>query len=297
MARRGGGHWPVITKDPTAGPIKKETVRRVMKAFAPYSRKASVVAVAIIITSALGVANPLLIKKIFDTALFPVTKQNVPLGVRLNRVYWIVGFMVAIPIVSGFIGVGQTYLANVVGQRVMQDYRNALYRHLQNMPLRFFTATRTGEIQSRLQNDVGGVESVVTDTASSILSNVVILLSTLIRDARHLVEADRAVAVPHGAVRLPPLPRGQGSPGGRPQHAALARRHERHHRGDAVRLRHPAVQGVRPAEVRDRPLPHGERTTGRARDPPADGGAVLLRHRPDLLLDHPGVGVSSGRHR
>ncbi len=180
MARRGGGHWPVITKDPTAGPIKKETVRRVMKAFAPYSRKASVVAVAIIITSALGVANPLLIKKIFDTALFPVTKQNVPLGVRLNRVYWIVGFMVAIPIVSGFIGVGQTYLANVVGQRVMQDYRNALYRHLQNMPLRFFTATRTGEIQSRLQNDVGGVESVVTDTASSILSNVVILLSTLI---------------------------------------------------------------------------------------------------------------------
>ena len=88
--------------------------------------------------------------------------------------------MVTIPIVSGFIGVGQTYLANVVGQRVMQDLRNALYAHLQRMPLRFFTATRTGEIQSRLANDVGGVQSVVTDTASGILSNVVILISTLV---------------------------------------------------------------------------------------------------------------------
>jgi ATP-binding cassette subfamily B protein len=68
----------------------------------------------------------------------------------------------------------------VIGQRVMQDFRNSLYAHLQNMPLRFFTATRTGEIQSRLANDVGGVQTVVTDTASSILSNVVILISTLV---------------------------------------------------------------------------------------------------------------------
>ena len=81
---------------------------------------------------------------------------------------------------SGLIGIGQTYLANVVGQRVMQDFRNALYSHLQMMPLRFFTSTRTGEIQSRLSNDVGGVQSVVTDTASSILSNVVIVISTLV---------------------------------------------------------------------------------------------------------------------
>src|SRR5437773_872966 len=65
-------------------------------------------------------------------------------------------------------------------RRVMQDFRNALYRHLQFMPLRFFTATRTGEIQSRLANDVGGVQTVVTDTASSILSNVVVITSTVI---------------------------------------------------------------------------------------------------------------------
>src|SRR6266516_1549237 len=88
--------------------------------------------------------------------------------------------MVAIPIISCAIGVRQTYLANVIGQRVMKDFRNALYRHLQNMPLRFFTSTPTGEIQSRISNDVGGIESVITDTASSILSNVVILISTLV---------------------------------------------------------------------------------------------------------------------
>ena len=88
--------------------------------------------------------------------------------------------MIAIPIVTGVIGIGQTYLANLVGLRVMQDLRNALYSHLQFMPLRFFTTTRTGEIQSRLANDVGGVQSVVTDTASSVLANIVVIASTLV---------------------------------------------------------------------------------------------------------------------
>src|SRR4029078_10468885 len=74
----------------------------------------------------------------------------------------------------------QTYLTTVVGQRVMQDLRNRLYDHLQSMSLRFFTATRTGELQSRLQNDVGGVQNVVTNTASSVLSNTVTVLSTVI---------------------------------------------------------------------------------------------------------------------
>ena len=161
--------------DPDAGPISKGTVRRVVESFRPYRNKVSLVGLAIVVTSALGVVNPLLIKVIFDTALF--CGRGCP---DFHRLYWLVGLMVAIPILSGTIGIGQTYLANVVGQRVMQDFRNALYTHLQNMPLRFFTTTRTGEIQSRLSNDVGGVQSVVTDTASSILSNVVILISTLV---------------------------------------------------------------------------------------------------------------------
>ena len=88
--------------------------------------------------------------------------------------------MIALPIVSGLIGVGQSYLNNLIGQRVMQDLRSALYTHLQRMPLRFFTDTRTGEIQSRLANDVGGVQSVVTDTASSVTSNFAIAISTII---------------------------------------------------------------------------------------------------------------------
>jgi ATP-binding cassette subfamily B protein len=88
--------------------------------------------------------------------------------------------MIAVPIVTSIIGIGQTYLTNLVGLRVMQDLRNRLYQHLQAMPLRFFTTTRTGEIQSRLANDVGGVQSVVTDTASTVLSNVVTIVSTIV---------------------------------------------------------------------------------------------------------------------
>ncbi|MGH2614942.1 MAG: ABC transporter ATP-binding protein, partial [Thermomicrobiales bacterium] len=78
------------------------------------------------------------------------------------------------------IGVGQTYLTTVIGQNVMQDLRNALYAHLQRMPLRFFTATRTGEIQARLSSDVSGVQQVVTDTATSIVSNLATAISTII---------------------------------------------------------------------------------------------------------------------
>ena len=74
--------------------------------------------------------------------------------------------MIITPIVAGLIGIGQTYLNNVIGQHVMQDLRNALYEHLHRLPLRFFTETKTGEIQSRLANDVGGIQDVVTDTAS-----------------------------------------------------------------------------------------------------------------------------------
>jgi ATP-binding cassette subfamily B protein len=84
------------------------------------------------------------------------------------------------PIVTGIIGVGQTYLNNVIGQKVMRDFRNRLYNHLQSMTLRFFTSTRTGEIQSRLSNDVGGVQNVVTDTATSVVSNISTALSTII---------------------------------------------------------------------------------------------------------------------
>ncbi len=163
-------------------PIRAATVRRVVSTFRPYRGKVSLVGLAIVITSGLGVVNPLLIKWIFDKGLFGNPPPSCDGGAcpQLHVVYVGVALMVAIPIVTGVIGIGQTYLANWVGLRVMQDLRNSLYSHLQFMPLRFFTTTRTGEIQSRLANDVGGVQAVVTDTMSNILANIVVIVSTLI---------------------------------------------------------------------------------------------------------------------
>ena len=163
-------------------PIRRSTVRRVVATFRPYKAKVALVGLAIVVTAGLGVVNPLLIREVFDRALFgnpPGSCDGGPCP-KLPLLYSLVALMVVIPIITSIIGIGQTYLANLVGLRVMQDLRNALYTHLQHMPLRFFTTTRTGEIQSRLANDVGGVQSVVTDTASSVLSNVVVIISTLI---------------------------------------------------------------------------------------------------------------------
>jgi ATP-binding cassette, subfamily B, bacterial len=149
-------------------------VKRIVRLFRPYRGRTALILVSILVTSGLGIVNPLLIQVVFDDALF------VEGGPDLGLLYPLVGVMIAIPIVTGVLGVGQTYLTNVVGNRVMQDLRDRLYAHLQSMPLAFFTGTRTGEIQSRLANDVGGVQTVVTSTASSILSNVVTVSSSLV---------------------------------------------------------------------------------------------------------------------
>src|SRR5687768_4234719 len=155
-------------------PVPKErrgrTIRRMAAFFKPYRLAVSAVLLTIVVTSLLGLVNPYLLKLLIDEAL-----PQRDLGL-LNL---FVGLMIVVPIVAGLIGVGQSYLNNIIGQRVMQDLRNALYAHLQRLPLRFFTETRTGEIQSRLSNDVGGIRSVVTDTASSVFANVVIVLSTV----------------------------------------------------------------------------------------------------------------------
>jgi ATP-binding cassette subfamily B protein len=168
-----------LDEDPR--PIKPATVRRVVRTFGPYRRKVTFVGLMIVITAGLGVVNPLLIVRVFDNALFGLNNdcagQPCP---NLPLLYFYVALMIAVPLVTSIIGIGQTYLANDVGLHVMQDLRNSLYQHLQKMPLRFFTSTRTGEIQSRLANDVGGVQSVVTDTASTVLSNVVTIISTIV---------------------------------------------------------------------------------------------------------------------
>jgi ATP-binding cassette, subfamily B, bacterial len=148
--------------------------RRVARLFTPYRARLGLIGVAILVTSVLGIANPFLTKAVFDQALF------VPGGPDLQLLFLLVALMIIIPLVSALIGVGQTYLTTSLGNRVMQDLRNRLFEHLESMHLGFFTGTRTGDIQSRLGNDVGGVESVVTQTASSILSNAVTVIASLV---------------------------------------------------------------------------------------------------------------------
>ena len=169
----GGGRYGRLAKTPeqSAGKTDARTVRRVAAAFRPYSRQVLVVLLAIMLTGVLGIVNPYMLK------------YSISIGFgqeRFGLLAVFVAVMVITPILSSLIGVGQTYLNTVIGQRVMRDLRNQLYAHLQHMPLKFFTNTRTGEIQSRISNDVGGVQSVVTDTAASIVSNFTIAFSTII---------------------------------------------------------------------------------------------------------------------
>ena len=148
---------------------------RIVSAFAPYWFKVSVVGALILVTAGLGVVNPLLIRVVFDSALFP--ESGTP---DLDLLWLIVGVMAGLTVATGGLGIVQTYLTNEVGQRVMRDLRDRLYEHLQTLSISFFTDTRTGEIQSRVANDVGGVQNVVSSTVSNVLSNSVIFISTLI---------------------------------------------------------------------------------------------------------------------
>jgi len=172
FGRGGGGHFRL---PPASEPIPRErrgrTIRRITAFFRPYRAQVAIVTGAILLTSLLGLINPILLKLLIDDAI-----PRLDFG-RLNLY---VGLMIAVPIVSGLIGVGQSYLNNQIGQNVMQDLRSALYAHLQRMPLRFFTETKTGEIQSRLANDVGGVQGVVTDTAASVASNMAVAIGTIV---------------------------------------------------------------------------------------------------------------------
>ena len=169
---RGGGHWggfePNLQRREGSG---GRTLRRIVGFFKPYRGRLSVIAAAILLTATIGVVNPILIKLVIDNLTGPRD---------LGLLYIQSGLMIVLPIITSLIGVWQSYLSNVVGQRVMDDLRLALYSHLQWMPLRFFTETRTGEIQSRIGNDVNGVQSVVTDTASSLLSNFATVATTVV---------------------------------------------------------------------------------------------------------------------
>ena len=145
--------------------------RRIAHLFGPYRKRLTAVLALITVSAGLGIVSPFLLREVLDTA---IPRQDTAL------LAWLVGGMIAISIATGVLGVGQTWLSNVVGQRVMHDLRAAVYRHLQRLSLAFFTRTRTGEVQSRIANDIGGVQNVVTSTATSIVSNATTVIATIV---------------------------------------------------------------------------------------------------------------------
>jgi ATP-binding cassette subfamily B protein len=145
--------------------------RRILALFRPYKRRLGSVLALIALSAVLGIVSPFLLREILDTA---IPENDTTLLTAL------VGGLIAISVATGVLGVAQTYLSNVVGQRVMHDLRAKVYRHLQRLSLAFFTRTRTGEVQSRISSDIGGVQNVVTSTATSIVSNVTTVVATVV---------------------------------------------------------------------------------------------------------------------
>src|SRR5688572_19163765 len=154
--------------DPAA---RKANVRRVLALFRPYRARLSAVLGLIVVAACLDIVSPFLLRAILDTAL--PERDDALLGA-------LVGGMIGIAVATGVLSVYQTLLSNQVGQRVMHDLRSDVYRHLQRMSLAFFTRTRTGEVQARLANDIGGVQEVVTSTATSITSNTTTVIATIV---------------------------------------------------------------------------------------------------------------------
>jgi ATP-binding cassette, subfamily B, bacterial len=165
--RGGTGKQP----PPLMDPERQRDTHRIIALFARYKLRLAAVIGLIIISSGLSMISPFLLRAVLDTAL---PERNGKLLTEL------VAGMIAIAIITAAFSVWQTYISNVIGQRVMHDLRAAVYRHLQRMSLAFFTRTRTGEVQSRIANDIGGIDSVVTTTATSIAQNATTVIATIV---------------------------------------------------------------------------------------------------------------------
>jgi ATP-binding cassette, subfamily B, bacterial len=168
VARHGGRHEPAPPPDVSSAHV---SLRRISALFKPYRARLTGLLALIFLAAGLGVISPFLLRGVIDTA---IPKHDTALLSLL------VGGMIALSIVGGVIGVAQTWISNQVGQRVMHDLRAAVYAHLQRMSLAFFTHTRTGEVQSRIANDIGGIDSVVTSTATSIVQNVTTVVAVVV---------------------------------------------------------------------------------------------------------------------
>ncbi len=156
---------------PLMDPTRERDRRRILRLFAPYRGRLGAVIVLIVISSGLSMLNPFLLKGVLDQGIFH-HKHTLLTELVLG--------MIAIAVLSAAFSVWQTYISNAVGQRVMHDLRTAVYERLQRMSLAFFTRTRTGEVQSRIANDIGGLDNVVTSTATTIAQNATTVIASLV---------------------------------------------------------------------------------------------------------------------
>jgi len=159
------------TPSPGAPTDEPRQVRRILKLFKPYRARLAVVGLLVGAASLVTVATPFLLKETLDVAI----PQN-----RTGLLSLLALGMILSAVLTSIFGVLQTLISTTVGQRVMHDLRTAVYGRLQRMSLAFFTRTRTGEVQSRIANDIGGMQATVTSTATSLVSNLTSVVATII---------------------------------------------------------------------------------------------------------------------
>ncbi|MGX7682030.1 ABC transporter ATP-binding protein [Jatrophihabitans sp. DSM 45814] len=150
---------------------REVSLRRIGKLFTAYKGPLTVVVGIIVASSIVSMASPFLLRAVIDKAL---PRQDVTLLV------WLVLGMLAVAAITAAFGVVQTWISTRIGQQVMHRLRTDVFAHLQRQSIAFFTNTRTGEVQSRITNDIGGMQSVVTSTATSIASNLTTAVATMV---------------------------------------------------------------------------------------------------------------------
>jgi ATP-binding cassette subfamily B protein len=163
-----------------AAPKVANLGKRIMALFKPYTKAITVMIILVLFTAVVSVFPPLVTQRIFDEGLFPLSDQGQTLGPNMPRLLRLLGIMVTLLLISNLVGIWQTWLTSRTGNRVMGDMRVTLFDHLQSMELAFFTKTKTGVIQSRLANDVGGVATVLTNTVSSVVGNTVTVIAAAV---------------------------------------------------------------------------------------------------------------------
>ena len=152
-------------------PDKHVSLRRIGRLFIPYRLRLGGLLGLIVLGSVLSVASPFLLREAINKG---IVRHD------LTLLTWLVGGMIALAVINSVISVAQTWISNQVGQRVMHDLRAAVFAHLQRMSLAFFTRTRSGEVQARIAYDIGGIDDVVTSTATSTVSTVATVLATVV---------------------------------------------------------------------------------------------------------------------